>query len=55
MTRITRITNFDGQEEDIGEDGKDRVPTRCPRLKDREDVRVEDMAKERAAAKDTYV
>ena len=30
------------------------VPSRHDRLKDREDLRVEDMPKERAAAKDNY-
>jgi hypothetical protein len=32
----------------------DGVPRRCDRLKDKDDMRVEDLAKEMAAAKDNY-
>lgn len=39
-------------------DGQDKEgggpPRRCPRLKDREDVRVKDLAKERVAEKSNY-
>lgn len=50
MERVTRkkITAYDKKEEE-------NYPRRCDRLKDKEDMRVEDMAKESAAAKDDYV
>lgn len=51
-TRIGIYPRKDVTDEGIAE--ADGVPRRCDRLKDREDVRVEDLAKEWAAAKNNY-
>jgi hypothetical protein len=49
MERVTgkKITAYDKREEENN-------PRRCNRLKDKEEMRVEDMAKESVAAKDDY-
>ena len=49
IERVTSKAVMDGTDKE-----QEDAPRRCDRLKTKEDMRVEDLAKERAAAKDNY-
>ena len=52
-TRIEKFTGRSANDENADRDTEE-APRRCDRLKMKEDVRVADLAKERAAAKNNY-